>query len=102
VGGTGLVTLAVMGTVMTLPPFNESGFPPLEGVLVYGLGANVMYTFGWVAEVAAYRILGRDLLPIGPALHRIGLTFALGLTLFPAFLFSALWVIATILTLIGF
>ncbi len=101
VGGAGLVTLAVIGTVMTLPPFNESGFVPIEGILLYGVGANVMFSFGWIVEAAAARLFGRGLLPIGPALHRMGLTFALGLTIFPAFLFSGLWVIATILTLLG-
>lgn len=101
VGGAGLVTLAVIGTVMTLPPFNESGLPPIEGILVYGLGANVMYTFGWIIEATANRIFGRDLLPIGPALHRMGLTFALGLTIFPAFLFTAVWVIASVIVLLG-
>jgi len=101
VGGTGLVTLAVISTVMTLPPFNESGLPPIEGILIYGVGANVMFTLGWVVEATATRLFGHDLLPIGPALHRMGLTFALGLTIFPAFLFSGLWVIATIMTLLG-
>lgn len=48
--------------------------------------ANVCYLLGPVAETLAYRLLGEDLLPVGPALYRMGLTFSVGLALFPALL----------------
>jgi hypothetical protein len=36
-----------------------------------------------VVEVAVDKIWGRPVLPVGPALFRIGLTFSVGLTLLP-------------------
>ncbi len=87
VGGAGLVTLGVMGTVSLLPPLLH---PPLVawpqvlvGVVVYGVLANVCYSLGWGAEVAM-RLLWKDQAPeAGPALFRQGLSFAVGLTLLP-------------------
>jgi hypothetical protein len=35
---------------------------------------------------------GRGLLPTGPALFRMGLTFSVGLALFPALLMMFVWV----------
>jgi len=101
VGGAGVITLVVVSVVKLLPPLSEPGLLPLAPVVVYGVMANVMFTLGWIVELAAERLFQGDLLPIGPALHRMGLTFALGLTLLPALLVTGVWFIATVVTLLG-
>lgn len=101
VATAGVFTLATVSLVTALPPFSEASPVPLVAVAVYGIMANVMYTLGWVLEVAAEKLFRGDLLPVGPALYRMGLTFALGLTLLPAVLVSGIWMIASVITLLG-
>jgi hypothetical protein len=101
VGGAGLFTLATLTLFTALPPFSDPQLVPLGVVLAYGLMANVMYTFGWVIELAAETLFRRELLPVGPALYRMGLTFALGLTLLPAVLIVGIWIVAVLATLLG-
>ena len=96
VGTSGLVSLAVFTTLQALPPFSSPVIPPWQVVVIYGVGANVLYTLGSVVEIAAEKLWRGELLPIGPALYRMGLTFAVGLTLFPALLISIVWVIAIV------
>jgi hypothetical protein len=40
-----------------------------------------------------HRIWGRALLPVGPALYRMGLTFAVGLALFPTLIIAIVAVV---------
>lgn len=101
VGGTGLVTLSVVTTLQFLPPFSSPSFPPWQVIVAYGIGANVMYSLGWAIEIAAEKLFRGELLPIGPVLYRMGLTFALGLTLLPAVVISFVWVVAVGMTLLG-
>ena len=87
VGGAGLVSLGIMNLVTLLP-----GIPPLGGqwigVAVFGVMANVCYLLGPTAEIAVQKLWGDKLLPVGPSLFRMGLTFSVGLALFPALLVS--------------
>lgn len=101
VGAAGLFTLAVVTTLQFIPPFSSPSVPPWQAVIVYGIGANLMYSLGWVVEVAAEKLFRGDLLPIGPVLYRMGLTFALGLTLLPAVVLSFVWIVAVVVTLLG-
>jgi hypothetical protein len=55
--------------------------------------ANVCYTGGSLIEILAHKLFGRQLLPVGPALYRIGLTFSVGLALFPALLMFIAWIV---------
>ena len=82
VGATGLLTLAVLHAMSWLPPHVDFRVP-LAAVIVYGLGANVCYTFGFALEALLQRLWGDDVAPIGPTLFRHGLVFSLGLTLLP-------------------
>ncbi len=101
VGTSGLVTLAVVTTLQALPPFSSPIVPPWQPIVLYGIGANVLYTLGPIIEIAAEKLWRGDLMPIGPALYRMGLTFAVGLTLFPALLISIVWMIATVVSVVG-
>jgi hypothetical protein len=94
VGSTGVLTLSVLHALSWLPPHLQFD-APLPLIVVYGLGANVCYTFGFALESLLQRIWGDGVAPIGPTLWRHGLTFSIGLTLFPigvawiAYLFNA-------------
>lgn len=83
VGAAGLVTLGVVEFICWLPPGLPGPPHPLLGVLVYGLTANVCYSGGWLAELLMRAVWKDDAPPVGPALFRQGLSFAVGLTLLP-------------------
>ena len=93
VGGTGLLTLAAVRLILWLPP---GPAPSLGGVMVpvivYAIMANLCYLFGPALEILIEKLFGRDVLPTGPALFRIGLTFSVGLTLIPVIFAIMGWV----------
>jgi hypothetical protein len=94
VGSAGVLSLATTFALLALPPNGQlvSSFEWLPGVVVFGVMANVCYLFGPTIEVLVHKIWGRQLLPTGPALYRVGLTFSVGLALFPALISMFLWV----------
>lgn len=99
VGGTGLLTLAVLQVLSWLPPYLPMRVP-WQLVVLYGVCANACYTFGFLFESLFARMWGDDVAPVGPTLFRHGLVFSVGLTLFPiglawvAYLFGAVkWVL---------
>ena len=95
VGSAGLVTVLV-GTAVSLLPPAPMGPPPLSmiwiPIAIFGVLANVFYTSGAVIEVLVNKIWGREILPVGPALYRMGLTFSVGLALFPTLILILGWV----------
>lgn len=82
VGGAGLITLGTMQLISWLPPHMPMGVP-WQLVVVYGVLANVCYTFGAMIEAALARAWGDTVAPVGPTLFRHGLVFSVGLTLLP-------------------
>ena len=103
VGATGLVTLASVSVFFLLPPFTLgplSPLPMLAFAAVYGVAANVCYTLGWVAELAARAVWGRQAPDLGPLLFRHGLIFSAGLTLLPVLLVAMIWVIHVVLAIV--
>lgn len=93
VGGAGIFSLGVVSLLSALPPSAPPGAgPPIVLVIVYGLLANLCYCGGPIIEIMAEKAFGRRLLPVGPSLFRMGLTFSVGLTLLPAALFAFDWV----------
>ncbi len=94
VGGAGVVSLAVMALVSSLPPGSPGlGFRWWLGPLIYGVAANVCYTLGWLTEVGMRVLWGEEAPLAGPALFRQGLSFAVGLTLLPVPLSIFSWVV---------
>lgn len=93
VGGSGLTAIAAAMLVASLPPaapgFGMSWVP----VVVYGVMANLCFTLGPAIEIALEKLWGKDVLPAGPVLWRMGLTFSIGLTLgLPLILLAVGWV----------
>jgi hypothetical protein len=101
VGGTGLVSLALMGLIALVPPGIPKILPPWQAVLAYGALANVCFTFGPAIEIALQQLWKGRVLPVGPILFRQGLSFSVGLTLLPVFLASATWVVRLGLLILG-
>lgn len=100
VGATGLVTLT--GLFVAVPDRADLFAPPLLGaVIVYGLAANLCYTLGWVTEVAAWALWGREAPRMGPLLFRQGLIFAAGLTLLPLLVALFVLTVRTLLVVLG-
>lgn len=92
VGSTGLFSLAAVWVIGSLPPDGNISPPPLQLVLAFGVLANLCYLLGPAVEAAVGTIWGRKILPVGPVLFRIGLTFSVGLTLLPTLLITLNWV----------
>ena len=83
VGSVGLGSLATIWLFANLPPHSPNFQLPWEGVIVYGVLANVCYSAGPVVDLAICRGWGPGFAAVGPALFRYGFAFAVGLTLLP-------------------
>ena len=100
VGATGLFTLLVVRVISWTPPGFQATFG-WQPIVVYGVLANVCYTFGFGIEWLLHRILGKRAPAIGPALFRQGLGFSVGLTLLPIVIASVTWVVRLAMVLFG-
>ena len=98
VGGAGVVTL---GVARVFTWVISEPFVPWQPIVAFGILANLCYLFGPAAEIAAHKIWGRKLLPIGPALYRMGLTFSVGLALLPALIFTIMSVVVMVMKVFG-
>jgi hypothetical protein len=101
VGAAGLVSLTTVGTFNALMG-GEAMFP--EGLIlaaVFGGMANLCYCLGPAAELLAEKLWGRRVLPTGPMLFRMGLTFSVGLALLPTLLTAMLAVGRVVLAVLG-
>lgn len=94
VGTAGVFTIVVGHLFLALPPdgFVNTDFGWWPIPIVYGVLANVCYLLGPTIEILVEKIWRGQVLPTGPALYRMGLTFALGLTLLPALVHVIFWV----------
>ncbi|WP_420126566.1 hypothetical protein [Longimicrobium sp.] len=96
-GATGLVSLIGMVFFAALPP--NSVYVSLEvlvGAAFYGALANVCYTLGWMIELLARLMWGRNAPNLGPLLFRQGTIFAVGLTFLPMLLSVIFWIVSVI------
>ena len=98
VGGAGLVSLGVVNLIALV-----SDVPTVESqwivVVAFGVMANLCYLLGPTVEIALQKLWGEKLLPVGPGLFRMGLTFSVGLALSPALLISIFWVARVVFSL---
>ena len=94
VGAAGLVSMGTL-TVAAALLNGTLEMVPWQPAVVFGIMANLCYLLGPAAEIAVHVLWGRSVLPVGPALYRIGLTFSVGLALFPTLL-AILWAVAAV------
>jgi hypothetical protein len=93
VGSAGLVSLGFIYLFTALPP--GGGLVPFFSwvpIAIFAGMANVCYLFGPTTELLIQKLWGDKVLPTGPVLFRMGLTFSVGLALFPALLTAIFWV----------
>ena len=96
VGGAGLLSLGAIKLITLLPPGLPGPRVPWLAVVVFGVMANVCFLLGPAIEIALQKLWGEKLLPVGPALFRMGLTFSVGLALFPTLLYMIAWVVQVV------
>ncbi len=95
VGAAGVTSLAIVTTLAHLPPGarGEMGlFPPWQPIVLFALFANVCYLLGPATEIVVHKLFGRQILPVGPSLFRMGLTFSVGLAFLPTLLVLFDWI----------
>lgn len=96
VGGAGLVSLGGVNLIAWLPPrLPIHPLVPWQGIVAFGVMANICYLLGPLVELTVDRLWGRQILPVGPTLYRMGLTFSVGLAFFPILLMLISWVVRT-------
>ncbi len=100
VGAAGLVSLAAVTVVAS---FIEGTLTivPWQPIVVFGALANVCYTLGAGIEVLTLCVWGRSVLPVGPALYRMGLTFSVGLALLPTLIVTLVLVARIVFSPLG-
>ncbi len=97
VGAAGAISMVAITIVASIG--QGRFFMPWQGAVAFGTLANVCYFFGPAAELLIHRLWGRTMLPTGPALFRMGLTFSVGLALLPVLLLTMVgvaWAVAGI------
>lgn len=101
VGAAGLVSLGTVGAANALMG-GDAMFPQaLVLAAVFGTMANLCYCLGPAAEILFEKLWGRRVLPTGPMLYRMGLTFSVGLALFPTLLTVMLMTARVVLAVLG-
>jgi hypothetical protein len=101
VGAAGLVSLGTVG-LFNLVMGGDAMFPgALILAAVFGGMANLCYCLGPAVELLAEKLWGGRVLPTGPMLYRMGLTFSVGLALFPTLLTGLLAVARVVLAVFG-
>ena len=96
VGGAGFLSLGAIKLITLLPPALPGARVPWLAVVGFGVMANVCYLLGPAVEIALQKLWGEKLLPVGPGLFRMGLTFSVGLALFPTLIVMMGWVIRVV------
>lgn len=86
VGAAGMVSVCTSLLFSVLPAIGDDLLVPWPAIVVFGVGANLCYFLGPMAEMAITKLWGDRVLPVGPALFRMGLTFSVGLALLPTLL----------------
>ena len=93
VGAAGLVSMT--GTI-ALVALAGGALPPLtqlwQPIVAVGLAANLFYFLGPAVETALNALWGDEVLPTGPALYRMGLTFSVGVVFVPFMISVLMWV----------
>ena len=91
VGGAGSISVLAGMLFSSLPPYSFSIPMVWQPIVVFGVLANFFYLLGPTAELAIEKLSRGKILPTGPGLFRMGLTFSVGLALLPTLLIILGW-----------
>jgi hypothetical protein len=93
VGVTGLITATYVQALALIPPGGPGHLVNvLPGIIAFGIMANVMYSCGWLIELAMKALWGDEAPRAGPVMFRQGVIFSVGLTLLPTAIFTMVWI----------
>ena len=96
VGAVGLVSVTVLLTVgRRVIGEQEPLFSPFLlflGILIYGVGANICYTAGWIVELLISRRGSRNTDKFANGAFKAGLWFSCAITSLPFWFVLVLWI----------
>ena len=109
VGGAGIVSCILVGLLVFTTPavqnllnrFNLSPGFEIFFVIIYGIAANIFYTFGWIAELVVRSLWPEEAERFGTTTFTIGLGFSLLLTIAPGVMSLAIEIVIGIARLAG-
>jgi hypothetical protein len=102
VGAAGTASITwIYVAEMLAPGGGPLGWIPWQPIVAFGVAANICYLLGPAAEILIDKLWGREVLPTGPVLYRMGLTFSVGLALLPGLVMTFSLVIRTLLAIFG-
>lgn len=101
VGAAGSVSLVSFWVVTAVLGEGPQVLGSLLFAAAFGGMANVCYLLGPATELLLERVWGRRVLPAGPTLYRMGLTFSVGLALLPTLVLTIVLVVSTVATVVG-
>lgn len=91
VGTVGIISVVVFVLLASLRPRQFEEGPEPFAILIFGFGANLCYTGGWIAELVA-RLLWRERATFfGPMTFSLGLLFSIALCFLPPLLAALVW-----------
>lgn len=91
VGAVGILSVVVFVLLASLRPTQFEEGPEPFAILIFGFGANLCYTGGWIGELVA-RLLWRERATFfGPMMFSLGLLFSLALCFLPPLFAAAVW-----------
>ena len=91
VGAVGLLSIAIMLLSNGRLNPHELVSMLLFGTITYGVAANICYTGGWMAELAAHRLFREKAEFFGPIALLLGTSFSVAITLAPAAVLMLIW-----------
>jgi hypothetical protein len=108
VGSAGVVTCVLVGTLVftsqllqrALASYGSPGFEVLF-VLIYGIAANIFYTFGWIAELVVRRLWPGEAERFATTTFALGLALSVLLTIAPGVISVAIAIVLGIARLAG-
>ncbi len=89
----GTVSLVLIFLVLSWIPSATDGVQSVFAIFMYVVSANVIYTLGWISELLWSGGDTRRTATVRPRVFRMGLMFSAGITLLPAVLAPAIWVL---------
>ena len=96
VGVAGLTSIGLVSAISALPPDPRTLMFSWVPVIAFAVLANVCYFLGPMVEVGVEKVWRGKILPTGPVLFRMGLTFSVGLTFLPTLITGMDWLLRVI------
>ena len=91
VGIVGIISVIVFLTLASQRPKQFEEGPEPFAILIFGFGANLCYTGGWMAELVARSLWRERAAFFGPMMFSLGLLFSVTLCFLPPIVAALIW-----------